>query len=94
MFNSISLGEVVTFAILVAGAAIYIVSAIRKTRTTELAELAETRGNRISDLEKELRSVETRLAKLEGAYAGLQALKVTEIADEILSRLDDAGVLK
>jgi len=78
---------VVTFMVSVMAAAVWLRSALVKQRHSELAELAYTRAERIDDLEKELRQMETRLATLEGAYAGLQAMKATEIAEEVIVRL-------
>lgn len=78
---------VVTFMVTVIAAAVWLRSALVKQRHSELAELAYTRAERIDDLEKELRQMETRLATLEGAYAGLQAMKATEIAEEVIARL-------
>lgn len=76
-----------TFFVMVALSAVWLRSSLVKQRQSELAELANTRGDRIEDLEKELRAMEIRLSTLEGAYAGLQAMKATEIADEVMTRL-------
>ncbi len=53
----------------------------------EWKELAEVRGGAIDDMEKRIGELEGRIAHLEGAYDALQALKATEIADEVVVRL-------
>ncbi len=57
--------------------------------TEEWKELAEVRGQTVDDLEKRVESLENRIAHLEGAYQALQALKASEIADEVVARLDN-----
>ncbi len=63
----------------------------KKTKSVagdEWKELAEVRGQAIDDLYKKIEHLEGRIAHLEGAYAALQGLKATEIADEVVTRLD------
>lgn len=87
---------VATIIIGIAGAAIYVVSQIRRTRTEELAELAATRGHRINDLESTVLRLEGRINKLEGAYEALMTLKIESIADAVVARLvgdHDIGLL-
>ena len=52
--------------------------------------LAEVRGQAIDDMNEKIQQLENRIAHLEGAYAALQGLKSTEIADEVVSRLQGA----
>lgn len=53
----------------------------------ELKELADTRGQRINDLESHIIRLEARIAKLEGAYEALQRFKVNEIANAVVAKL-------
>lgn len=57
------------------------------TVRNEWQELAKVRGENIADMEQRIRSLEERLAHLEGAYAGLQDLKANQIADRVVERL-------
>ncbi len=66
----------VVFIGTVAGAAMYITSSVVKQKHHELEVLADTRGDRIIDLEKE-----------NDKLRGLQGLKAVEIADEVVARL-------
>ncbi len=54
----------------------------------EWKELAEVRGQAIDDMDKRILGLEERIAHLEGAYKALQGLKATDIADEVVVRLD------
>jgi len=54
----------------------------------EWKELAEVRGETIDDMEGRLQKLEDRITHLEGAYAAMQSLKATEIADEVVARLE------
>jgi hypothetical protein len=58
-------------------------SKLIRTQHEELLELATTRGQRIEDLESELRRVTERLSRIEGQFAALQGLKAQEIAVEV-----------
>ena len=80
---------VVGFVALGATGYFYIRSAVARTEQTELAALAETRGERIADLEAHIQRLETRLAQLEGQMSALQALKAQEIAVEVARLLGD-----
>ena len=68
---------------------------LRKAKTVaegvvadEWKELAEVRGHTIDDCNERMNKLEERIAHLEGAYQALQALKASEIADEVVARLD------
>jgi uncharacterized coiled-coil protein SlyX len=65
-----------------------------KTVSNEWRELAEVREEKITHLETKMVELETRLAHLEGAYAALQELKVTEIADRVVARLVESGLTR
>ncbi len=53
----------------------------------EWKELAQVRGQAIDDMEKRIGELDSRIAHLEGAYDALQGMKATEIADEVVARL-------
>lgn len=80
--------EAIGFIVVVGASAVWLKSTLVKQRASELAELAETRGDRIADLESEVHLLELRISKLEGAYQALQTIKATEIADEVVARLN------
>lgn len=81
--DSISLFDVISFLALVIGAGLYIRSNAAKANTQETHQLAETRGERIVDLEAEVHRLSDRLSKVEGQMNALQALKAQEIASEV-----------
>lgn len=79
----------ILFGGMVFAGAVYIRSALVKQRHSELEQLADTRGERIKDLEAQLLRVETRLAQLEGQMHAIQAIKAEEIAMEVARLLED-----
>lgn len=78
-----------TFALLGALAAgvTYLVSQYRRTNCEEAQELAETRGDRIKDLEDHMRRQDLRIAELQGQIDMLRKLKTNEIVDGVVEVL-------
>ncbi len=60
----------------------------------EWRELAEVRGEAVDDMIKRIGDLEERISHLEGAYSALQSLKSTEIADEVVSRLQSRHLVE
>ena len=78
----------IVFVGTVAAAAVYIKSVVVKQQHEELKILADTRGDRIHDLETEVDELRREVAELRGQVAALQAFKASEIADEVVARLN------
>lgn len=70
-----------------AGTIFYITGHYAKARHEELEELVSTRGNRIEDLEKKVDYQGQEIHELKGMVQAIQAMKATEIADEVVARL-------
>lgn len=88
----INLLELVTFFVMVAGAAIWLKSTLAKQRHEELEELADTRGHRIQDLEKQVINLQEKVTHLEGRFQALQDLKVEAIANHVVEKLKAEGL--
>lgn len=88
MFTNVGvLVEIVAFVVTVVLAALWLRSSIARQRTTELANLAETRGYVIDDLRTELQQLRGEVAELKGALQSLEALKVQEMADRAVEAI-------
>ena len=72
---------------LVGGAAVYIRSAIVRTRHEELQVLADTRGDRITDLEAKVGRLEDKVSRLETELAAQSALVTEAIATRVAELL-------
>lgn len=71
----------------IAGSA-YLVSVVRKESHKETRELAETRGDRIGDLEQEVARLGRKVDHLTGALEAYQRIKAEEIAVEVARLLE------
>lgn len=87
--------NLVGFAVVAAGAVFWLRSTFQKQRHEELAQLAETRGHRIQDQDDKIRRQDDKIrqlqdsvAELRGQMQAMQALKASEIADEVVVRLN------
>lgn len=69
-------------------AIVYLWSSVRRESHTETRELATTRGDRIGDLETEVRKLKAKVASLEGSLAAYQSIKSEEIAVEVARLLE------
>lgn len=81
--------QVVSFAVIVAAATVWLRSSVVKQHHEELSILADTRGHRIDDLESEVKQLRDEVKRLDGQMAGLQSLKASEIANEVIHRLGE-----
>ena len=86
-FDTGQLLELTYFAGVVLAASIYLRSTLSKQRTTELEELASTRGQRIDDLERKVEVLSEHISKLEGQIDMLTALKTDAIIDGVVPRV-------
>ena len=75
---------VIMFAAVVAGASVYIRSAVRKEHHGEVEDLAETRGKVIDDLRDKVNHLEELLANQQGQIDMLRAMKTQEIIDGVV----------
>lgn len=81
--------DVVLVLVVIVAGFVYLRSTLAKQSHDELADLAETRGNTIDDLRTELRSLQSKVATLEGQMQAIQAIKAREIAVEVARILRD-----
>ena len=90
--------QIVVFVIVGVAGVAYLVSVVRRDSHRETKDLADTRGQRIDDLEEEVDRLKGKVAKLEDYLAAYQSIKHEEIAIEVarlleprLPRRDDLG---
>lgn len=87
-FDPGALVNLAGFAVVVLAAAVWLKSTIVKQRHEELEQLAETRGERIRDQDEKIARLEEAVAELRGQVQAMQALKASQIADEVVARLN------
>ena len=80
--------QAAVFIILGVAGIAYLVSVVRKDSQRETQELANTRGKRIDDLEKEVRRLRDKVENLQGALEAYQRIKAEEIAVEVARLLE------
>lgn len=89
----LSVGQLVVGLVVVvaavAGAAVYIRSSLVQQRHRELKDLADTRADRIAELEKKVEEQGHRIHQLEGQMQAIQAIKAKEIALEVVRMLKE-----
>ncbi len=83
-----TLVQIAVFVILGLSGAAYLVSIARKQSHRETRELADTRGQRIDDLEDEVTRLGRKVDHLEGALEAYQRIKADEIAVEVARLLE------
>lgn len=89
MFDNIpAVLQVVVFVILGASGLVYLVSTIRRDSHRETRELADTRGDRIGDLEQEVIRLGRKVDRLTGTIEAYQRIKAEEIAVEVARLLE------
>jgi len=72
----------------VVASAVWLKSALVRQRHEELEQLADTRGERIKDQEVRILELEKAVAEMRGQMQAIQALKATEIADQVVAQLN------
>lgn len=89
----LSVGQLVVGLVVVvaavAGAAVYIRSSLVQQRHRELKDLADTRADRIAELEKKVEEQGHKITQLEGQMQAIQAIKAKEIALEVVRMLKE-----
>ena len=90
--------QVAVFVIVGIAGLAYLVSLVRRDSHRETKNLAETRGERIDDLEDEVAQLEGRVSALEAHIKAVETIKAKEIAVQVatlleprLPRRDDLG---
>lgn len=76
--------EIIAFTVLVVGGVVWLRSDLTKERCKEAQELADTRGDRIQDLENHQKRMEIEIAELRGQVDMLRQLKTSEIIDGVV----------
>lgn len=71
------------FAGIIAVAVVYLRSQVQRQAHREVEDLAETRGNRITDLQTEITEMKTVLDRMQGQIDGLYSLKTEEIIEGV-----------
>jgi cell division protein FtsB len=92
-FDFTLLLQLAGFAVIVGGAAVWLLSALRKQRTDELQNLATTRGHRIEDLEAEIAELRREVAEVRGQMNALRDLKVEAMAAAVVDKLKQEGIV-
>lgn len=77
----------ILFSGIIAGAAVYVKSSVQRQRHEELKDLADTRGQRVEDLERDVRHLEGRVAELEGELRAYRSLLEKGIAHGVAQEL-------
>jgi len=80
--------QIAVFVILGVAGLAYLFSLTRRDSHRETRNLADTRGERIDDLEEVVERLKTKVAKLEDQYAAYQSIKHEEIAIEVARLLE------
>ena len=76
--------ELLGFLAVVVGGLVWLRSEISKQRCAETQELADTRGDRIHDLEEHQKRMEIEIAELRGQVEMLRQLKTSEIVSGVV----------
>lgn len=71
----------------IVAAAVWLRSSLVRQNQDELARLAQTRGERIEDLEKEVQELREHVLRLEGQVQALMSFKTEDVADAVEERL-------
>ena len=79
--------ELVAFGTLAIGGLVWLRSSLVRSRHEELEKLADTRGERITDLEKRVDDQTAHINRLEGKVDAALALKQEQIAEGVVEIL-------
>jgi TolA-binding protein len=77
----------VGFVVGLVAASVYIKSALVKQRHEELENLAETRGERVGDLEAKVQELRDEVSELRGEIRAVYQLKAEEIAEAVVVKM-------
>ncbi len=80
--------QIAVFVILGIAGLAYLVSLVRRDSHRETKDLADTRGQRIDDLEEALDRVQAEMSDLRAAFEAYKDLKHEEIAVEVARLLE------
>lgn len=80
-------GEALFLLVAVVTGAVWLRSSLTKQRHEELEELAETRGQRIEDLQQRVAELEEWKQLMTGKFEALESLKVQQIVDGVVSAI-------
>lgn len=81
--------ELGLFVVAVVGAAVWLKSSLVKQRHEELENLAQTRGDRVADLETRVEELQREVSRLSAKYEVLEQLKAEDIAQAVVTKLRD-----
>jgi uncharacterized FlaG/YvyC family protein len=81
--------NVALFAAIVGAAVIYLTAQARRSNQQETAELADTRGNKIEDLEDEIQEMREHIFRLDGQIELLLSQRFDELTDGIADKVAD-----
>ena len=79
--------NVALFAGIVGAAVIYLTSQARKANQQETADLADTRGHKIQDLEDEIQEMREHIFRLDGQVELLLSQRFEELTDGIAEKV-------
>lgn len=81
--------NVALFAAIVGAAVIYLTAQARRSNQQETAELADTRGYKIDDLEDEIQEMREHIFRLDGQIELLLSQRFSELTDGIAEKVAD-----
>ena len=87
MIEPTAIIQLIGFFVAVAAAAVWLRSALVKQRHEELEQLAETRGERIADLQAQVVRQGKEIKDLQAQVKHIQALMESNIADRIAEKV-------
>lgn len=79
--------EAILLLIAVIAGAVWLRSSLVKQRHEELEDLAETRGQRIEDLQQRVAELEEWKTLMTGKFEALESLKVQQIVDGVVAAI-------
>jgi len=80
--------QIAVFVILGLAGVAYLVSLVRRDSHRETRDLAETRGERIDDLEDVVAALTERVTVLEAQIEAVESIKAKEIAVQVATLLE------
>jgi len=86
--------NIALFAAIVGAAVVYLTAQARRSNHTETAELADTRGERISDLEDEIAEMREHIFRLDGQIEMLLSQRFDDLTEGIAEKVAEKVVEK